>query len=73
LETRKATRILQELMSFITILENRTTNTVKNVLSDNVKEFQTEIVHTTLQERGIIKKVTVPYSPQSKGMAERLK
>jgi GAG-pre-integrase domain len=37
LETRKATKIVRELMPFITILENATGETVKSVLSDNAK------------------------------------
>jgi hypothetical protein len=69
LETRKATKIIQESMSFVTMLKNATGETVKSVLSDNAKEFESEIVRTTMQDRGIFKRVTVPYSPQSNGIA----
>jgi hypothetical protein len=58
-------------MSFITMLEKATVETLKSVLSDNAKEFESELMSTTLEGRGIAKKVTVLYSSQSHGMAER--
>jgi hypothetical protein len=72
LEIQRANSIIHDLMSFMTMLENATGETVKSLLSDNVKEFESEIVRTTQQEGGIIKRVTVLYSLQSNGMAERL-
>jgi Ty3 transposon capsid-like protein/Zinc knuckle len=71
LETQKATKIVQELMSFITMLENTTGETVKSVLSDNAKEFKSEVMRTTLEGRGIAKIVKGLYSLQSIRMAER--
>jgi hypothetical protein len=44
LETQRATRISQKSMSVITMLRNASGKTVKSVLSDNAKEFESEIV-----------------------------
>lgn len=44
---------------------------IKAIRSDNGREFVNKCFLSLLQEHGIVRQLTVPYSPQQNGVAER--
>lgn len=63
--------VFQALKSFVTMMENQIGRKVKCIQSDNGKEFVNTSIDEFLKERGIIRRLTVPYCPQQNGVAER--
>lgn len=57
--------------NFINKAENETGNKVKYFRSDNGLEFLNKDVERIFHKRGIIHQLTVPYTPQQNGKAER--
>jgi transposase InsO family protein len=60
------------LKDVILLLENLTHHKLKSFRSDNGGEYVNEGVKVWLKSKGVVHQLTVPYSPESNGAAERL-
>ena len=63
---------LEKFMEFVQMAENFTGLQVKELRSDNAKEYISEDFKKYCKRRGIIRQETIPYSPQQNGKAERM-
>ena len=63
---------LEKFMEFVQMAENFTGLRVKELRSDNAKEYISEDFKKYCKRRGIIRQETIPYSPQQNGKAERM-
>lgn len=61
----------QAVKNFVNLMENQTGRKLKCIQSDNGKEFVNKTLDEFLRERGIIRRLTIPYNPQQNGIAER--
>lgn len=62
----------ENLIKFIQLIEKQTNFEVKRIRSDNGKEFTANRIKHFCEEKGIIQELTIPYSPQSNGVSERM-
>lgn len=54
------------------VAETKTTgHVIKELLSDNGKEFDNQEVRKILQKEGIVQRLTMPYTPEQNGTSER--
>lgn len=53
------------------LVENQSRNKVKTIRSDNGGEFLNKHLNQMLMENGISQELTIPYSPEQNGVAER--
>ena len=56
---------------FLTMVERQTGKAVKILRSDNGTEYVNHTFENFLKEKGIMRQLTVPYTPQQNGVAER--
>ncbi|CAL1680763.1 unnamed protein product [Lasius platythorax] len=63
--------VFQALKEYVVMIENQTGKKIKCIQSDNGKKFVNSDIDGFLKERGIVRRLTVPYSPQQNGVAER--
>lgn len=63
---------LQEFISFQKRVENMHNSSIKQFQSDNGGEYSSMNFKKHLEEKGILHRRTVPYTPQQNGKAERL-
>lgn len=68
----KKSEVCKYVKDFIKLVENQCTRTVKILRSDNGTEYVNHELSNYLKSKGIIHQLTVPYSPQQNGAAERL-
>lgn len=61
---------LQVLKSFVSLVENQFSTTIKTIRTDNGLEFVNAETHNCLQSKGIIHQTTCPYTPQQNGVVE---
>ncbi len=62
---------LRAFKDFVTRSENRTGQKVKNIRSDNGREYLSGEFESFLKEKGINHQLTTSYTPQQNGIAER--
>lgn len=67
---RQKSEVAQALKDMLAHAKNLGHN-IREILSDNGGEFDNECVKTILQKRGIIQRLTAPYTPQQNGGSER--
>lgn len=64
--------VLSKFKMFKCHVENLTGRKIKTFQSDNGTEYKNKVFDTFLQENGIQRRLTTPYTPQSNGTAERM-
>jgi hypothetical protein len=69
IEKSQLSKVLKDT---ILLLENQTGAKLKNFRSDNGGEYVNADVSEWLKSKGVVSQLTVPYSPESNGAAERL-
>jgi hypothetical protein len=74
LGNRDSPKIMHKIINFIKYLENVCCIQAKvhKMLTDNALEFKSDILLTKLRELGISKQYTIPHTPQSSGLVERM-
>lgn len=60
------------LINYIQQLETQTGNKVKKIRCDNGGEFKNQKIQDFCRQKGINIQYTIPYSPQSNGVSERM-
>ena len=68
----RKSEVSEHVKDFINLVENQTGDKVKALRSDNGSEYVNRNLNLFLKNKGIVHQVTVPYSPQQNGAAERL-
>lgn len=63
--------VLECFIKFKSAAENKTNQKIKTLRSDNRKEFVNKAFDKFLEEHRIKRQLTVPYTPQKNGVAER--
>lgn len=67
---KEKSEVAEKLAQFVA--EASTTgHVIKELLSDNGKEFDNKDVRTILQREGIVQRLTMPYTPEQNGTSER--
>jgi transposase InsO family protein len=67
---KEKSEVAEKLSQFLA--ETKTVgHVIKELLSDNGKEFDNKDVRSMLQKEGIIQRLTMPYTPQQNGCSER--
>jgi len=62
---------IQAFKKFKALVERQTGRKIKSLQSDNGREFCNDDFDKFLREKGITRRLTTPYTPQSNGIAER--
>lgn len=68
----KKSDVCKYTIDFIRLVENQCSAKVKVLRTDNGSEYVNAGLENFLRQKGIVHQLTVPYSPQSNGSAERL-
>lgn len=68
----KKDEVCKYTKEFITLVENQCSKTLKILRSDNGTEYVNKDMTDFLKRKGIVHQLTVPYTPQQNGAAERL-
>lgn len=68
---RSKDEVMKETKEFITLVENQKQGKVKCLQSDNGTEYLSNEFTRYLKEKGITRRLTVPYNPEQNGVAER--
>lgn len=68
---RNKSDVLQAFKDYKALVENQTGRRVKYLQSDNGREYCNERFDTFLKDNGIGRRLTVPYTPEQNGVAER--
>lgn len=63
--------VANKFLEFKNLVENQTGHRIKALHSDNGKEFCNSTMDKILKDSGIQRRLTVPYTPQQNGVAER--
>lgn len=63
--------VYEKFVVFKNMAESQLGRKIKAIRSDNGREFVNKRFDNLLQENGIVRQLTVPYSPQQNGVAER--
>ncbi|CAD7000956.1 unnamed protein product [Ceratitis capitata] len=63
--------IFTKFKEYKTMVERQTENNINILRSDNGTEFVNTAFDKYLKEEGIVRQLTVPYTPQQNGVAER--
>lgn len=63
--------VFDKFVEFKNMVERQTERNIKSIRSDNGKEFVNKRFDKYLAEYGITRQLTVPYTPQQNGVAER--
>ena len=63
--------VSEVLKNFAVMIENQVGKRIKCIQSDNGTEFVNATIDDFLKERGIIRRLSVPYNPQQNGVVER--
>ena len=63
--------VLKYFKEFVTMAEKQTGKCVKALRSDNGTEFTNNAMSSFLKEKGILRQLTAPYTPQQNGVSER--
>ncbi|XP_049318346.1 uncharacterized protein LOC105224069 isoform X1 [Bactrocera dorsalis] len=69
---RRKDEVLEKFKDFKQMIECQTEKRIKMLRSDNGTEFVHNAFNKFLKEHGIVRQLTVPYTPQQNGVAERL-
>ncbi|KAF7493789.1 Copia protein [Sarcoptes scabiei] len=65
------TEIFEEFKDFVNWAENQTNQRVKSFVSDNAKEYRSEVFRKYCSEKGIEMLATSAYCPEQNGISER--
>lgn len=68
---KQKSEVTQKLKIFLKLVENQTNRKVKICRSDNGTEFVNQQVRSIMEENGVKHQLSVPYTPQQNGRAER--
>ena len=68
---RNKSDVVDTFVQFKNLVENQTGYKIKNFQSDNGREFYNQRMIDFLKQAGIHHRLTVPYTPQQNGVAER--
>ena len=69
---KKKSEVLEKFLEFLALAENFTGKRLKRIRTDNGGEYTSEEFIKYCKQRGVIKQLTIPYTPQQNGVAERL-
>lgn len=61
-----------KLIEYVSKIERQTGYKVKKIRADNGGEFKNDIIQNFCKKNGIAMQYTIPYSPKSNGVAERM-
>ena len=71
LKTKESKEVLQKFREFKALAENQTGRRIKALHSDNGGEYTSKEFDAFCVLEGIKRQLTVPYTPQQNGVAER--
>uniref|UniRef100_A0A0A1X768 Retrovirus-related Pol polyprotein from transposon TNT 1-94 n=1 Tax=Zeugodacus cucurbitae TaxID=28588 RepID=A0A0A1X768_ZEUCU len=69
---KEKSEVFEKFKTFKNMVENQTQKTIKKLRSDNGTEYTNNKFSEFLKECGIKRQLTVPYTPQQNGVAERV-
>ena len=70
-KSKKSEEVLQRFQEFKALVENQTGRKIWALRSDNGGEYTSEEFDEYCRQEGIRRKLTVPYTPEQNGVAER--
>lgn len=65
-------QVAEKLKEYVAMVENTTGSKIKYFRSDNGGEYTSKHVEDFLKSKGIVHELTVPYTPEQNGVAERM-
>jgi len=71
LRSKRSEKVLLRFQEFKALVENQTGKKIKVLQSDNGGEYTSHAFNEYCQQEGIKRQLTVPYTPQQNGVAER--
>ena len=57
--------------SYSALVENQLNTKIKSVWADRGREYLSDLFKTSCDEKCVARQLTIPYSPQQNGVAER--
>ena len=63
--------VFRKTVEFVDLVKNQKGMTVKCIQSDNGTEYTSDEFSSFLKERGIRRRLTIPYNPEQNGVSER--
>ena len=68
---KNKSEVPQYFKEFVTMAEKQTGKSVKVLRSDNGTEYTNNAMSSFLKDKGIVRQLTAPYTPQQNGVSER--
>ena len=71
LKSKKSEEVLQRFQEFKALVENQTGRKIRVLRSDNGGEYTSKEFDGFCRQEGIRRQLTIPYTPEQNGIAER--